>query len=181
MSVNFDHVTISIPRRLLEHPEGLHIRRMKGAIWLYLALLAQLPKETDTLEVNPKEFGERLGLPEGTIRSLLGHLRKGRHVEVKRLNGTYRVRVKRLAAPVVQPREAAPRLFTVAKLERALGDRGNRSPIETALAAHDDQAIQKALAGALAVPAAEIRRSRTALFLYLLKRHAEQTNNHPRA
>lgn len=183
MSANSDPITINLPRRLLEHPEALHIRRMRGAVWLYLALLARLPGGADTTEVDPKEFSGRMGLPEGTIRSLLGHLRKGRYVEVKRLNGSHRVRVKGLALPVAQtrPEPLPPRLFTVAKLERALGDRGNRASLEAALAANADPAIQKALAGALAVPAAEIRRSRTALFLYLLKRHAEQTDNHPRA
>lgn len=182
MSVNSDLITIPLPRRLLEHPEGLHIRRLRSAIWLYLALLVRLPSGTDALEVDPKGFGDRMGLPEGTIRSLLGHLRKGRYVEVRRLNGSYRVRVKGLGLPA-QPAiaEPVPRLFTVAKLERALGDRGNRAALESALTAHGDPAIQKALAGALAVPAAEIRRSRTALFLYLLKRHAEQPDNHPRA
>lgn len=180
MSANSDTITINLPSRLLEHAEALHIRRMRSAIWLYLALLARLPRGDDTLEVDPKEFGGRMGLPEGTIRSLLGHLRKGRYVEVRRLNGRYRVRVKGLAVPVQTIPEPAPRLFTVAKLERALGDHGNRASLDAALASHADPAIQRALAGALAIPAAEIRRSRTALFLYLLKRHAEQPDNHPR-
>lgn len=182
MSATSDAITITLPRRLLQHPEALHIRRMRGAIWLYLALLARLPRGADTIEVRTKECGERMGLPEGTIRSLLGHLRKGRYVEVRRLNGSYRVRVKRLNLPAqtVPVPEPDPRLFTVAKLERALGEQGNRASLDGALAAHGDPRIQRALAGALAVPATEIRRSRTALFLYLLKRHAEQIDNHSR-
>jgi len=181
MSASSEPITITLDRRLLEHPHALHIRRMRGGIWLYLSLLANLPTESDALEVEPKEFGARMGLPEGTIRSLLGHLRKGRYIEVRRLNGTYRVRMKALAIPPSsRASEPAPRLFTVAKLERALSDRGNRSSLEGALAAHADPAIQKALAGALAVPTAEIRRSRTALFLYLLKRHAQESDNHSR-
>jgi len=182
MSASSEPITITLDRRLLEHPEALHIRRMRGAIWLYVDLLARLPAGADTLEVEPKEFGDRMGLPEGTVRSLLGHLRKGRYVEVRRLNGSYHVRMKGLAVPQAQRvSEPTPRLFTVAKLERALSDRGNRASLEAALSAHADPKIQKALAGALAVPAAEIRRSRTALFLYLLKRHAEASDNHPRS
>jgi hypothetical protein len=107
MSASSDTITVPLPRRLLEHPEALHIRRMRSAIWLYLALLAGLPDGADTLEVDPKEFGTQMGLPEGTIRSILGHLRKGRYLEVRRLNGLYRVRVKGLAMPPV-PRVAQP-------------------------------------------------------------------------
>lgn len=174
-------LSLTLDRRLLEHPEALHIRRMRSAIWLYLALLAQLPQGSDTLAVDPKDLGTRMGLPEGTIRSLLGHLRKGRYVEARRLNGSYRVRVKRLALPVRPTPESSSRFFTVQKLERTLGEQGNRPALEAALAAGGDPAIQRALAGALAVPAAEIPRSRTAVFLYLLKRHAHEPQDDPRA
>ena len=44
--------------------------------------------------------------------------------------------------------------------------------LQTALDAHDDGVVKRALAGTLAVPETQIRRSRTALFIYLLKRHA---------
>ena len=148
---------------------------MRSAIWLYLVLLARLPRGRDTIEVEPAAFAQAMGLPEGTIRSWLGHLRKGRYIEAKRLNGGIRVRVKRLATPTTRTEPPAPtRFFTVAKLERALGEEGSRESLDAALAAHPDPVIQKALAGALAVPAAQIRRSRTALFLYLLKRHDQE-------
>ena len=64
------------------------------------------------------------------------------------------------------------RFFSVPKLQDALGDRDNASAFEAALRDHSDVVIRKALAGALATPSEHIRRSRTALFLYLLKRHA---------
>jgi hypothetical protein len=183
--MSFSPLTITLDRRLLEHPEALHLRRMRGAIWLYLALLARLPKGTDTLEVEPADLARTMGLPEGTIRSWLGHLRKHRYAEVRRLNGSVRVRLKHLVTgdrPAPVTADPAPaRFFTVAKLEAALGETGNRDALEAALAAHPDPVIRRALAGALAVAASEIRRSRTALFLYLLKRHTHAQNDpHPR-
>jgi hypothetical protein len=96
-----------------------------------------------------------------------------------RLNGSIRVRLKR------QPRERArelplqpSRVFTVAKLARALGERGEDQSLEQALADHSDDAIRKALARTLAVPSEKIRRSRTALFLYLLKHNAHEEDEH---
>jgi hypothetical protein len=172
-------LTITLDRRLLEHPEALHLRRMRGAIWLYLALLARLPRGADSLEVAPSDLARTMGLPEGTVRSWLGHLRKHHYAEILRLNGSVRVRVKHVPAgdrPSQTPAPAPTRFFTVPKLEAALGETGNRDVLEGALAAHPDPVIRRALAGALAVRASEIRRSRTALFIYLLKRHAQ---NHP--
>ena len=63
------------------------------------------------------------------------------------------------------------RFFTVGKLQRLLKDKLNTEAFEAALAHHPDPVIRRALAGALAPPDEQIRRSRTALFLYLLKRY----------
>ena len=178
--MNSDTFTITLGRRFIEHPEAVHVRRMRAAVWLYLALLSRLPPDGDTVEITPRDLAWRMGLPEGTIRSWLGHLRRGRYVETRRLNGTVQVLLKQVARPAPRTPEAMPepeepnRFFTVAKLARALGEAANEKSLAEVLDNHPDAVIQKALAATLAVPDSEIRRSRTALFLYLLKRHAEE-------
>jgi DNA-binding transcriptional ArsR family regulator len=167
-------ITLTLDRQLLEHPEAVHLRRMRMALWLYLALLGRLPKESDSIEIAPSELAQSMGLPEGTVRSWIGHLRKARYIALEHRNGTLRIALKHLAATPPPPMEPGPRLFTVAKLTRALGERVNASLLERALGEYPDDVIQRALAGALAVPDSEIRRSRTALFLYLLKRYGTQ-------
>jgi hypothetical protein len=86
------------------------------------------------------------------------------------------VTIKRAVAPeLADPATAAPtRFFTVAKLQRALGEPGNDEALQAALSLYPDTVVKRALAGTLAVPETQIRRSRTALFIYLLKRHAHQ-------
>ena len=69
------------------------------------------------------------------------------------------------------PAPSPGRFFTAEKLQQALGDRQDAEPFEAALGLHSDAALRKALAGALAVPEGQVRRSRTALFFYLLKRN----------
>ena len=169
-------ITLSLDRRILEHPRAFHLRRMRAGIWLYLDLLARLPAGTDTLEVEPAAIGRDMGLPEGTVRSWLGHLRKSGYIEAVRLNGTARVTMKRAVAPVTTSElPAAPtRFFTVAKLQRALSEPGNDEALQAALSLYPDAVVKRALAGTLAVPDTQIRRSRTALFIYLLKRHAQE-------
>lgn len=164
-------LSFTFDRRILEHPRAYHLRRMRQGIWLYLDLLARLPAGAETLEVEPAAVGEEMGLPEGTVRSWLGHLRKAGYVEAERLNGKVRVTIKKGFVPE-SIELAKQRFFTVAKLQRMLKDKLNVEAFEAALKLYPDSVIRRALAGALAPPEEQIRRSRTALFLYLLKRHA---------
>ena len=173
-------ITVTLERRLIEHPQALHLRRMRAAIWLYLDLLARLPAAADSLEVEPAAIGRDMGLPEGTVRSWLGHLRKAGYLDAQRLNGHVRVTMRRVVTPQPPPppppRPSEPaRLFTVTRLQEALGERGDDEPLQAALNLYPDRVIQGALARTMAVPPERIRRSRTALFIYLLKRHAQET------
>ena len=169
-------ITISLDRRILEHPRAYHLRRMRAGIWLYLDLLARLPAGSGTIEVEPAAIGQDMGLPEGTVRSWLGHLRKAGYLDAVRLNGSVRIAMKRVEAVTETPAPAAPiRFFTAAKIQRALDEPGNDETLQAALSLYPDSMIQRALAGTLAVPESQIRRSRTALFIYLLKRYAKET------
>jgi len=172
---NPDPITLTLDRRLLEHPRAYHLRRMRGAIWLYLDLLA---RGAGTIEIEPAAVGGAMGLPEGTVRSWLGHLRKAGYLEAKRHNGKVLVTtVDQTPAAPDTPASESPkpeRLFTAAKIMRALGERADPDAIDEVLDRHSDDSIRRALAGAMATPAEKIRRSRTALFLFLLKRYAQE-------
>jgi hypothetical protein len=116
-----------------------------------------------------------MGLPEGTVRSWLGHLRKGHYIALERKGDFLRIKVKDASSPFDAPRkEPLRQLFTVARLTRALGEKQDPDALAQALAQYPTEAIRRALARTLAVPDERIRRSRTALFLYLLKHHAEE-------
>jgi hypothetical protein len=173
---SIEPIRLSLDRRILEHPRAYHLRRMRAGLWLYLDLLARLPAGAESLEVEPAAIGRDMGLPEGTVRSWLGHLRKAGYLDVVRLNGKVRVTLKHVPEPVVpDPELEAPtRFFTVRRLQDALGEQGNDEAFAAALRDHADEAIKRALAGTLAVPETRIRRSRTALFLYLLKQHTHE-------
>ena len=170
-------ITLSLDRRILEHPRAYHLRRMRAGLWLYLDLLARLPAGAETFEVEPAAIGRDMGLPEGTVRSWLGHLRKAGYLDAVRLNGKVQVTMKHAEVPrPVSPVTPLPtRFFTVAKIQRALGETNDGDVLQTVLNLHSDETIKRALAGTLAVPETQIRRSRTALFIYLLKRHAQST------
>ena len=172
-SASIIHLTLD--RRLLRHPRAYHLRRMRLGIWLYLDLLARLPAGAESIEVEPAVVAGEMGVEEGFVRSWLGHLNKAGYVEAQRLNGKTRVKIRKGFIPEPQtvptPAPSPGRFFTAEKIQQALGDRQDAEPFEAALRLHSDAALRKALAGALAVPEGQVRRSRTALFFYLLKRN----------
>ena len=96
-------ITITLNRRILEHPQAFHLRRMRAGIWLYLDLLARLPAGADSIEVEPAAIGREMGLPEGTVRSWLGHLRKAGYLDAQRLNGHVHVTMRRAEALLPPP------------------------------------------------------------------------------
>jgi DNA-binding transcriptional ArsR family regulator len=149
---------------------------MRGGIWLYLALLSRVSPGSDTVEVEPAILASTMGLSQPTVRSTLGHLKKAGYVAIARRDGVTAVQLRRISLRKASPPEPRQsRRFSVQGLEKALGDTGYRESLDAALTAHPDETIQRALAGALSVPTEEIRRSRTALFLYLLKRNTHET------
>src|SRR5262245_62874427 len=94
-----DTITLTLDRRILEHPRAYHLRRMRAGLWLYLDLLARLPAGTDSFEVEPAAVGRDMGLPEGTVRSWLGHLRKSGYLDAVRLTGKTRVTIRQHTPP----------------------------------------------------------------------------------
>lgn len=166
-----NHLTLTLDREILESRGARHLRRMRIAIWLYLELLSKLPEGSVSMSVSPSEVAASMGLPEGTIRSWLGHLRKAGYLTLSGSNGTVVVTIRRLRQVIpVTP----TRFFNLAKLERALGENGHRESLDSVLETYPDAVLKRALAGAIAVPAEDIKKSRTALFLYLAKRYAQE-------
>ena len=168
-----DPITLTLDRRLLEHPRAYHLRRMRLAIWLYLDLLARLSGQAGSLELEPAAVGRDMGLPEGTIRSWLGHLRKGGYIKRQRLDGSIRVTLEGKKTPAMRVVRVKP--HTVASLTKALGEPGGEVALEAALRLYPPRLIELALREAAEVPQNRIRHSRTALFLYLLKEYATKT------
>src|SRR5258708_37798918 len=126
-------ITLSLDRRILEHPQAYHLRRMRAGIWLYLDLLARLPAGTETFEVEPAAIGRDMGLPEGTIRSWLGHMRKAGYLDAERVNGKFRITMKHsddsVSAGPDEPAAKPLRFFPVAKLHRALARPPTKKPL----------------------------------------------------
>jgi DNA-binding transcriptional ArsR family regulator len=155
---------------------------MRQAVWLYLYLLLAANPETGKRLLSPALIGREMGLSEETVRSWLGHLRGGGYVTLERQGDLVLVTVNkwrrgrapsttRLEKPEPAKRQVTAGLTPV-KLARALGCAPGEPFLAEILAQEPPERIQTALEAVARVPEDRIRKSRLALFRYLLTKHS---------
>lgn len=178
--------TILLRRGLVVDAEARHYRAMRQAIWLYLYLLLAVNPMTGTRLLSPAQVAVQMGLNEDTIRSWLGRLRKAGYLKVERQGDYLRVEMKRWHTPAVpEPIEVAapakepikPRGgMTAEMLARRLGEEPGDPFWGHAVETWGEPTIRRVLDEVDRVPAERIRKSRAALFRYLITRTAESDN-----
>jgi hypothetical protein len=170
--------TAPIRRGLVADPKATHYRRMRQAVWLYLYLLLAANPETGRRLLALPLVARDMGLSEGTIRSWLGHLRKAGYVRVERVAGNTRVTIHRWRAPkVVQEAPVTPRRasrrpeprITADRLAERLGASPSDPFFAEIVSTAPPGVLRETLEEVLAVPVARIRKSRAALFRYLIR------------
>ncbi|MFH1680619.1 MAG: hypothetical protein ABIH26_08250 [Candidatus Eisenbacteria bacterium] len=191
-----DRTTIEVRRGLVADPGAKHFHAVKQAVWLYLYLLVEADPDHGDLILDPARAATETGFSEATLRSWLGHLRKAGYLSARQGGGGLRIRILRWHRALKslessqKPRKAAqePRsgdgrtpipsqvLQDPEKVLRALEDPGDgEEAVQAALATYPKEALERAFLVAAQVSPAKIRKSRTALFLYLVKKYAQET------
>jgi len=185
---------------LVADPDAKHYHRMKNSVWLYLYLIALSNLRSGKLIARLQDIAVDMGLPEDTLRSWLGHLKKWHYVDVAKQGdsllfkiikwqnisselGTATVdasrpqsfqRTKR-SQPVVQelfPSEDPDQLASY--IANQLNDPSYQNTFAAICRLYPRTIIQKALTETKEVPREKIKKSRGALFLYLVKKYAHQ-------
>jgi hypothetical protein len=157
---------------------------MKQAIWLYLYLLLIANPVTGKGIIAPARAAQDMGLKETTVRSWLGHLRKAGYIHLRRAGDLFIVTISKWR-PVPSPHEVElphrrKRTRRVEKpvvpeeLAQVLGGSPEDSIWKELIAAHSQGMLRRALTEVSEVPANRIRKSRLALFRYLLKKHSSE-------
>jgi DNA-binding transcriptional ArsR family regulator len=174
--------TASLRRGLVADPEAKHVHRMRQAVRLYLNLLLAANPETGKRLLSPALIAREMGLREETIRSWLGHLRGGGYVTLERQGDLVLVTVNkwrqargRKATRSEKPEPATRRSrtgLTPVKLAQALGCAPGEPFLAEVLTQEDPERIRAALEKVTRVPEDRIRKSRLALFRYLLTKHS---------
>lgn len=175
---------VPFPVQLLADPENA--RSLHTALWLYLVLRAAAAPETGRLLIKPVELAHLLGVSPETISSLLGRLRVHRFVETRRVQGQLEIRVADWTPPPRAQAATATRHGALGgqdeptglayEIAEAFADLDSLARYEDLVESHPEPLVRRAFREARLVPRGRVRKSRGALFTYLLKTYANNTN-----
>ena len=168
---------------LVVDPRAKHFRAMKQAIWLFLYLISVADPQGIAL-IQIAIVSKEMGLPEDTIRSWLGQLRKNGYLDTLQQGEGVQVTISRWDAPAEVSKESGqsptPKPPTLvnhdqsSNLATALGGDPDDPMWDSILAQHSKTHIQATLDRVKKVPPQQIRKSRVALFLYLLRNNQDK-------
>jgi len=188
---------------LIADPKAKHYCRMKQAVWLYLYFIAFSNLKTGKLTGRLSDIARDMGLPEESLCSWLGHLRKWHYVmaekqgdevvfkitkwkniatELETAVSPQKEKLKKNTGRRIEPIQTASgeerKVYDISGLAHeialALEEPDNQLYFEELCRRYPAHIIQRSLEEARAVPAEKIKKSRGALFAYLVKKHARE-------
>ena len=173
MTLQFVNPIATLHKCLVVDRKATHGKRMRQAIWLYLYLLLAVNPATGKRILSPRHIAKEMGLKEETVRSWLGHLRRQGYASVERQGDLVAVTVTKW--PKRKPQAASESVnrkspLTPEALAKALGSDPSDPFLREVVMGEDLTRIQEVLAQVTRVPEERIRKSRLALFRYLLKK-----------
>lgn len=186
---------------LIADPQAKHYHRMKSSVWLYLYLIAFSNLRSGKLIARLSDIAADMGLPEETLGSWLGHLKKRHYVDVEKQGNallfkimkwqnissefetkasvetikTQSAKKSKISEPVAHelplPNNSSQLANYIANL---LNEPTYQAAFESICRLYPQNIIQKALMETKEIPSEKIKKSRGALFLYLVKKYAQQ-------
>lgn len=180
-------------------PAAKHIKRLGPAVWLLMYLIASAHVKTGKLVTTFSSIATQMGISEATVCSWLGHLRKWQYVSIQKEGQEVRFRIARWktfpgeivphTTTAAENRGAKPRYpefalkrpLTVEKAQilaqriaEDFGEQKNLHYIFAVCKQYPPLIIKEAFTKVAAMPAERIRKSRSALFVYLAKKYAQE-------
>ena len=173
MTLQFVNQIATLHQGLVVDPKATHVKRMRQAIWLYLYLLLAVNPSTGKRIFAPSGIAGEMGLKEETVRSWLGHLRRQGYVAVERQGDLVAVTVTKW--PKRKPQAASESVnrkssVTPEALAKALGCDPSDPFLKEVVMGEDLTRVQEVLVQVTRVPEDRIKKSRLALFRYLLRK-----------
>ena len=189
---------------LVADSRAKHYHRMKNAVWLFLYLIAFSNLKSGKLIARVSDIAQDMGLPAETVCSWLGHLRKWHYVAIEKEGDGLLFKIakwKNIAdefGSTVQ--EETPKRQSTKKSKHPQTGEQKLPSFDnpTELASHiadqlseptyqpffenlcrtfSPDLIQQALTKVREVPSGSIKKSRGALFVYLVKKYAQEKSS----
>ena len=163
--------------------DGSHYTRLRQGYWLYLYLLLKAHPDSGKLVMAPEKAASETGVKVETVRSWLGHLRKQGYLHARRQGQVYVLTLSNWSVgrnhsfPELIPDEDYENGYhelTPEELTKRLGNGDGLSFYRSLCDRYPQDILCRALSEVEAIPAERIKKSRGALFTYLVKKYAQE-------
>ncbi len=168
MNLYVTQQTVPLRRGLVVDGKAKHLKSMRQAVWLYLYLLLAANPATGKRLVSPALIAQHMGLSEATVRSWLGRLRKSGYIKYEKQGAYFRVTMERWHETTARPGGHGG--LNAHSLARQLDGDPDDPFWREVLALGQPDIVSSVLADVKRVPADRIKKSRVALFRYLIKK-----------
>lgn len=179
---------------LVADPQAKHYHRMNSSIWLFLYLLTTVNHKTGRLTTSIETIATQMGVKANTVDSWLGILKSKDYVELVKNNGQTMIQIARWrkVAPLYllksvpetlskKPTKTERRQPFVSEFEKEanevasqLDDTDNAAAYIHLFNKYPRDIIDKALKAVKSLPDEKIKKSRGALFTFLVKKYAQK-------
>jgi hypothetical protein len=187
-------------QKLTVDSEAKHYHRLKSAVWLYLFILSSVHPKSGKLVLTLSDIATQAGIKEETVSSWLGHLRKWNYVSVIRQDKSlllsvtgWKTETETLEESTLPSKnitnKGRKKPSKKAAIEKDFPSEPDklakkiseelRSPqgliyFERLCKIYPRSIILKAFEKAMSIPENKIRKSRAALFAYLVKKYVQE-------
>lgn len=184
---------------LVGDPNAKHYHRIKQAIWFYLYLIAYSNLKTGKLIASLSDVSEQMGIQEDTISSWLGHLKKLNYVTSTKQDDKCLFRITKWKnifndqeVSITNPEKYNPikgrfsrKNNTILRVEKAtlselgkviaeeLKAKESVSYFEHLCQLYPKEIVLKSFKETIELPSTKIKKTRSALFVYLVKKYAQ--------
>jgi hypothetical protein len=177
---------ITTLKQLILSSEGNHYYKLKQGLWLYLYLLIKAHPESGKLVIIPDRIAVEIGVKSESVHSWLGQLRKHGYVQLRKQGQAYVLSLSNY--PGEQPAHVSELIpdegyedsskdgLTPEELEKRIGNGESLPYYRSVCRRYSKDVIAQALSDVEATPSERIRKSKGALFTFLVKKYAEEEN-----
>lgn len=179
-----DPVIIKL-QELLFNPQQNHYVKLRQAFWLYAYLLICADPGSGKLLVSSDKIAGQLNVKGTTIQSWLGHLNRQKYLSARHQTGSWAVSITGWPSerPSVKPvmisddegeKDDEPDKITPSLLHERIGNGEGVHYYEVLVEKYPQDILRRALSDVMVVPASRIKKSKGALFTFLVKRYAQE-------
>ncbi len=174
---------VTVLKKLILTSEGVHYHKLKQGLWIYLYLLLNAHPVSGKLVIMPQRVAEEIGVKPESVRSWLGHLRKHGYIQSRKQGLAYVLnlsdwpKVRKIQRPELLPDEDYEDNsggLTPAELAKRIGNGESLSYYRSVCERYPQEVIARALSDAEATPPERIRKSKGALFTFLVKKYDQE-------